>query len=86
MDEKGKVDKSKEKFGDFVEKEITSMFGILLDYVEVGVPDKDRYRVLRSKILRCCNDTKRAITKEVFDNYKLEFVPPGHDVIVVRKR
>lgn len=48
-----------EQLKEAVQKEITSMFTKILDYVQVGVGATDQYKVLRAKILRAGNDAIR---------------------------
>lgn len=86
MNKIGKVNKSKEKFKEFVQKQVTEMFTTILDFTEVAVGDKERHRVLRAKILRLSNDAIRNVHKELDGNYEMNFVAPSEDVIVVRKK
>jgi asparagine synthetase A len=80
-------DRLKEKLKDFVDDEITSLFGSILDFTEVAVGDKERYRALRAKILRLGNDTIRSISKEIDERYVIQkYLPPSEDIIVVRSQ
>ena len=86
MNKIGKVNKSKEKFKEFVQKQVTEMFTTILDFTEVAVGDKERHRALRAKILRLSNDAIRNVHKELDSNYDMNFVAPTEDVIVVRNK
>lgn len=85
MNSTGKVDRTKDKLNRFVKEQVTDMFTAILDFTEVAVGDKERHRALRAKILRLSNDAIRTIKKEIDDNYKVEFVAPLKDIIVVKK-
>jgi len=75
--------RSKEKLKGFLEREITGMFQKVLDFVEVSVEGKDRYRSLRSKVLRIGNNCIRTVSRELDQKYIVEFVAPGKDILVV---
>lgn len=79
-------DRSREKLSKFTKDRITKMFITILDYVEVAVPDKDRYSVVRAKVLDVANDAIRDIDKELNDRYKVEYLPPAEDVIKVERK
>lgn len=79
-----KVDKHKEKLIRAVSEEITVLFEKVLDYMEVAVPNNDRYKKLRSKILRVGNNCIRQIGKEINAHYIIQYDPPGETIIEVR--
>ena len=78
------ISRSKEKLISFVSKEITNLFGGMLNFTEVAVGDKGRYSALRSKILKISNDTIRNISREVVDRYDINYNPPVKEIVVVR--
>lgn len=86
MNNTGKVSKSKEKFKEYIHKQVTEMFTTILDFTEIAVGDKERHRMLRAKILRISNDAIRSIHKELEGSYNMDFVAKNEDVIVVRKK
>ncbi len=52
-----------------------------LDFAEVAVGDKDRYKALRSRVLKLFNDGIRHIHKEIDENYEVVYTELGEDVI-----
>lgn len=80
------VDKSRDKLVSYISKEITSLFGNILDFTEVAVGDKDRYRVLRQKILKISNDTIRNVSKEITERYDVNYDPPVKEILVLNKK
>jgi hypothetical protein len=79
-------DRSKEKLKKYVQNEITKLFSAVLDYAEVAVDGKERYLNLRSKILKVGNDTIREIRREIDARYKVDYVPPAEDIILVKQQ
>jgi Mn-dependent DtxR family transcriptional regulator len=77
-----KNDWSREKLKKYVQSEITKLFSTILDYVEVAVDGKARYKNLRSKILKVSNDSIREIHKELDSKYMVDY-PLGEEIIVV---
>lgn len=78
--------KSRQKLEQLVHKEVTSMFESVLDYTQVAVPDKDRFKVLRGKILRAGNDCIRSINARLKD-YDVKYTgTTGEDVVEVCKK
>lgn len=77
--------RDREKLKNFIHSEITKLFSSVLDYTEVAVDGKERYQMLRSKILKVGNDTIREIKKELDTRYNIKYEPPAEDVIVVDK-
>ncbi len=75
---------SKEKLKRLVDAEITKLFTNILDYAEVAVDSKERWKVLRARILKLSNDTIRDIKKEL-DKYSIDFVP-SEEVIIVKNK
>lgn len=78
-------DWSKEKFKRYIDAEITKLFSGILDYAEVAVDSPERWKALRSRILKLGNDTKREILKEIDGKYTID-CEVSEDVIVVTKR
>ena len=77
--------KSTKKLEQLVHKEVTSMFESVLDYTQVAVPDPQRFKVLRGKILRAGNDCIRSINSRLSD-YKIEYTGEvGEEVVEVCK-
>jgi hypothetical protein len=79
-----RIDKHREKLGNWVSEEITTLFEKVLDYAEVAVPNHDQYKKLRSKILRVGNNCIRNIKKEIQTRYVVRYDPPAETVIEVR--
>ena len=65
---------------DVVRKEVTKLFESVLDYTSIAVSEKDRFAVLRGKILRVGNDCIRTITSELV-NYEIDLIERDEDVI-----
>ncbi len=61
-------------------KEVTKLFESVLDYTSIAVSEKDRFSVLRGKILRVGNDCIRKISSEL-TNYDIELIEMDEDVI-----
>ncbi len=80
-------DRSKEKFKRYLEAEVTKLFTGVLDYAEVAVDNKERWKVLRARILKLSNDTIREMKKELDTKYTITYTPVLSDeIIVVNKR
>lgn len=77
--------KSKEKFKKYLEKEMNHFFSSVLDYAEIAVDGKERFKSLRAKILRVGNEKIRDICKEVDCKYTLKY-NPNEDVINVKSK
>jgi hypothetical protein len=75
---------SNRKLCTVVKNSITKLFDGILDFSEVAVEDKERYRILRSKVLKLSNDTIRSLMSEIERNYDVEFKNVYDDVVVVR--
>lgn len=82
---KGHQDRSKEKLKKYIDLEVKKLFTGVLDYAEVAVDSKERWKVLRSRILKLSNDAIREISKELDLRYDVSYVPAGEDVVVVNK-
>jgi hypothetical protein len=80
------IEWSKGRLKDLIKREITSMFSSVLDFAEVAVDGKERFNVLRSKVLREGNDAIRSLCSELDKNYEVNYVGLGEDVIKVVKR
>jgi hypothetical protein len=65
---------------DIMRKEVTKLFESVLDYTSIAVSEKDRFSVLRGKILRVGNDCIRTITSELV-NYEIELIERDEDII-----
>jgi len=72
---------SKNKLQEYIRSIITKMMEGTLDFVEVSVGNQERYKVLRSKLLRLGNDTLRSITGEIEMNYEVKYLRIGQDMI-----
>jgi hypothetical protein len=79
------ADWSKEKFKRYIDAEITKLFSGILDYAEVAVDSPERWKALRSRILKLGNDTKREILKELDSKYTVQ-CEISEDVVVVTER
>lgn len=73
-------DPGRKHLEDLVRKEVTKLFESVLDYTSIAVPEKDRFSMLRGKILRVGNDCIRTITSELV-NYEIELLYPNEDII-----
>jgi hypothetical protein len=80
MDEAGR-----KHLEDVMRKEVTKLFESVLDYTSIAVSEKDRFSVLRGKILRVGNDCIRTIASEL-SNYEIELVERTEDVIEFKNR
>lgn len=80
------VDRSKEKLKTFIQARITDLFGGILDFTEVAVGEKERYKALRSKVLKLSNDTIRLIGGELDKSYSVTYIPQSVDVIIVNNK
>jgi len=81
-EEKLRIDRSKAKLKEEVDRAVTSMFKKILDFVEVSV-DESRFSALRKKILRESNDTIRSIKQNIDLYYEVKYVPNKEDVLTV---
>lgn len=79
-------DRSKEKLKRYLEVEIKKLFTSILDYTEVAVEGKERWKVLRTRILNLSNDARRDIFKEIDVKYSISYVPPSEDVIIIQSK
>lgn len=86
MDQKSLQEWSNKKLCSLVKTNITKLFDGILDFSEVAVDDKERYRVLRSKVLKLSNDTIRFLMSEIEKNYDVEFKNIYDDVVVVKDK
>jgi len=78
--------RSREKLKGFVRSEITRLFRSVLDYAEVAVDGEERYGKLRSKILKVSNDAIREVDKELDLRYKVTYVPPAEEIIIINQK
>jgi hypothetical protein len=78
--------RSKDKLKKFVDGEIKKLFTGILDYAEVAVDGKERWKVLRSRILKLSNETMNGIRQEVDYRYRVSYNPPGEDVVVIKRK
>lgn len=80
------LERSRARLKKEITKEITLLFEKCLDYVEVTLPDKEIYKVMRSKILRSGNNAIRNVNKNIDENYTINFSPEeglNEDVVEV---
>lgn len=85
MDNQDKVkDWSNKRAQEMVKSTITEMFESILDFTEVSLADDDRYKVVRSKILRVGNDAIRRINSELGRNYEVVFTGIRQDLIRIK--
>jgi len=68
-------ERSKIKLKNEITKEITQLFEKCLDFVEVTLPEKQVYKLVRSKVLRAGNNAIRGISKNIDENYIVNFSP-----------
>jgi len=86
MDEKALKEWSNKKLCILVKNNITKLFDGILDFSEVAVDDKERYKVLRSKVLKLSNDTIRCLMSEIERSYDVEFKNIYNDVVVIKDK
>jgi hypothetical protein len=86
MDEKALREWSNKKLCLLVKNNITKLFDGILDFSEVAVDDKERYKVLRSKVLKLSNDTIRCLMSEIERSYDVEFKNIYNDVVVIKDK
>lgn len=86
MNDKKVKDWSSKRLQDFVDSEITHMFEGILDFSELAVGDPNRYKVLRSKILKLANNAARSIKSEIESSYDVSYTKINHDVVRVIKK
>jgi hypothetical protein len=84
MDEKGLKEWSNRKLCTLVKNGVTKLFDNILDFSEVAVEDKERYKILRSKVLKLSNDTIRSLVAEIEHSYEVEFKNIYNDVVIVK--
>lgn len=85
MDNQDKVkDWSNKRAQEMVKSTITEMFESILDFTEVSLADDDRYKVVRSKILRVGNDAIRRINSELGRNYEVVFTGIRQDLVRIK--
>ncbi len=76
---------SREKLKKYIDEEIKKLFSGILDYTEVAVDSPERWKALRSRILKLSNDTIRGILKEVDTKYTVNCTI-AEDIIMVNNR
>lgn len=77
--------KSKTKLKNEVRNKVTEMFEKTLDFCQVAC-STDRFKPLRSKILREGNNCIRVLEKVIDDNYEVIYIPVSEDVIEVKTK
>ena len=77
--------KSREKLVNKIHDIQKQAYGAILDYVEVALGNPDKFKPLRSKILRASNDAIRKLERELERSYAVEYVSTNEDVIVVKQ-
>lgn len=68
------MDRHKQKFCSFLEKEVKSLQKKILDLAEVVLP-QENFKTFRSKVLGATNDLYRDVQFEVNKNYNLKYDP-----------
>ena len=58
---------------------------MVLDYAEVSIEGKERYKVFRSKVLRFGNDAIREVKKNIDLYYDVDFQATAEDVIEIQR-
>lgn len=86
VDETMDMVRSKELLKKYIGDEVTKLFTSVLDYAEVAVDGRDRYKVLRSRILKVSNDKIREIQRQLDMRYQVTYVPDTEDVIQVTRK
>jgi hypothetical protein len=86
MNDKELREWSNKKLCILVKNNITKLFDGILDFSEVAVDDKERYKVLRSKVLKLSNDTIRCLMSEIERSYDVEFKNIYNDVVVIKDK
>ena len=82
------LERSKARLKKEISREVTLLFEKCLDYVEVTLPDKELYKIMRSKILRSGNNAIRNVSRNIDENYTINFSPEAglnEDVIEVSR-
>lgn len=74
---------SKKKLQEFISASITKMMEGGLDFTEVSLGNAERYKVLRSKLLRLGNDTIRSIISELEKKYEVKYLGISEDVVKI---
>ena len=85
MSSKKEQDWSNARLQKEVETRITKMLEGTLDFSEVAVGGSERWKVLRSKILRLANDTIRGLNAEISENYDISFNGIAQDIVRIKK-
>lgn len=73
------------KLNTLISDSITDMFSKILDYAEIAIDQKERYKIFRSKVLKIGNDAIRAVTSEVGSSYLVEYTRIGQDEIRIKR-
>lgn len=77
--------RSRDKLKKEVETNVLRSADAILNIVEVAIGDPERYKIVRSKILRSANDAVRDIKKNLDIYYQVLFVPINEDIIKVQR-
>lgn len=74
--------KSREKFSNKMDLTMKNTQGVILDVVEAAIGNKEKFLIVRSKVLRACNDNVRTLKRDLERYYSMEFVADTEDIIV----
>jgi hypothetical protein len=79
-------DRSKQKLNKFVDARVRRLLSGILDYTEVSVEGTERWKALRSRVLKLSNDAIRDIVRELEESYEVSYIPKAEDIIIVKKK
>lgn len=75
--------KSREKLVNKIQEIQKTAYAAILDYVEVAIGNREKFKPVRSKILRASNDAIRKLSRELEKSYAIEYISTNEDLIVV---
>ena len=79
------LERSRDKLKREVEINVLRSADAILNIVEVAIGDPERYKIVRSKVLRSSNDAVRDIKKNIDMYYQVLFVPTNEDIIQIQR-
>jgi len=79
------LERSRDKLKKEVEVNVLGSADEILNIVEVAIGDPERYKIVRSKVLRSANNAVRDVKKNLDMYYRVLFVPTNEDVIEIQR-
>lgn len=76
--------KSKQKLLEIIGEQLTEFWTKVLDFSDIAIGDRERYKAFRSKVLRAGNDAGRFLEKEITRKFIVEYVALADDIVEVR--